>query len=214
MENANPSRSASDRALAANKREHTVPRAPDDVSKQVDRFRRAAKKRRAHRDPSPSRRTERPEQLQAQQPLDPEWAEYVAEVLSKRCYYCNFANPSEAADCEQCGQALEITCPECGYPNPNNPEFDECVNCDYPLRVEEFDPRNLVTGSGAELVGHFAFAPVIAALVLAAFLLLAFSRNDPSGSLIWVALIPVALIFVLTFLYIRAKRQINNDQDM
>jgi hypothetical protein len=213
VENANSSRSSPVRAVARSKREHAVSGAPDDVSKQVDRFRRAAKKRRSHRDPSPAKRTVRPEQLQATQPVDPEWAEYVTEVLSKRCYFCNFANHAEAAECEQCGNALEIACPECGYPNPNNPEYDECLQCDYPLRIEEFDPRNLVRSSGGELVGEVALAPVIAALVLATFLLLAFSKNDLRGSLIWVALIPVTLIFILIFLYVRAKRQVSDDQD-
>ncbi|HET9464647.1 MAG TPA: zinc ribbon domain-containing protein [Gemmatimonadales bacterium] len=187
----------------------------DNTSNQAGRFRRAAKNRHPHRNPATPKRTLRPEHLRARQPADPEWAEYVDEILGRRCYFCDFANPPEAAECEECGNALEIVCPECGYARPNNPEVSDCVNCGYPLRVEEFDPRNLVTGSGSAPTGWFVFAPVIAALVLAALLLLAFGRNDPGGPLTWIALVPVTLIFVLifVFVYVRAKRQNTDNQD-
>jgi hypothetical protein len=192
---------------------HERKAAGNHVSRQTVKSGAALKKRQQrHGSPVP-RRTLRPYQFLADQPLDSEWAEYVEEVLAKRCYYCDFTNPSDAGECEQCGRPLEIVCPECGCVNLNNPDSPECLGCDAPLVIEEFDPQLLVASTGGEVAEEAGFAPIAGSLILIAIVIAAFTRGDSSGTLIWLALAPLALLAIVTFLYIRAKMVSGNNQE-
>jgi hypothetical protein len=143
------------------------------------------------------------ERFEPQEPVDPEWANYVEGVLAKQCYYCGFSNPSEALECEQCGRPLEIVCPECSYANPNNPDYTQCLNCDAPLPVEEYDEA-AEASSGSDPANVVSFAIIVITLLAMAWFILQLSlMDDNSRPLIWLMLGPLALIVLVTFLYVR-----------
>ena len=143
------------------------------------------------------------ERFEPQEPVDPEWANYVEGVLAKQCYYCGFSNPSEALDCEQCGRPLEIVCSECGYANPNNPDYTNCLTCDAPLPVEEYNGA-AEANSESDPANVVSFAIIIITLLAMAWFILQLSlMDDNSRPLIWLMLGPLALIALVTFLYVR-----------
>jgi hypothetical protein len=143
------------------------------------------------------------ERFEPQEPVDPEWANYVEGVLAKQCYYCGFSNPSEALDCEQCGRSLEIVCPECGYANPNDPGYTNCLTCDALLPIEEYNGA-VEANSESDPTNVVSFAIIIITLLGMAWFILQLSLiDDNSRPLIWLMLGPLALIALVTFLYVR-----------